>query len=140
VLRETFARNLATGAKATASNTRGGDAKFAAANVLASKPATYWATDDNVLTPELTLTLRGSATFDVVRVREHLPLGQRVDAFAVDAWEGNNWREIARGTSIGGQRLVRLAAPVTTSKVRLRITAAAACPAISELSLFALAP
>ena len=140
VLRETFARNLAAAATPSASNTRGNDSAFAAANVLGVKRGAYWTTDDQVLTPELVLDLGRPVAFDVVRVREHLPLGQRVDAFAIDVWQDDAWREIAQGTSIGNQRLVRLAAPVTSSKVRLRLTTAAACPAIAEFALFSLAP
>ena len=44
-------------AKATASNVRGGDAGFAAANVSDGDRDTYWATDDGVTTPELVLDL-----------------------------------------------------------------------------------
>src|SRR6185436_11645606 len=69
-------------------------------------------------------------------LREYLPLGQRVEAFAVDVWKDNHWREFARGTSIGNCKLLR-GKPVTTTKVRLRITQAPVCPAISELALFA---
>jgi len=69
-------------------------------------------------------------------VREYLPLGQRVEEFAVDVREGDQWREFARGTSIGNCKLVR-GKRVTTSQVRLRIAQAPVCPAISELSLFA---
>jgi alpha-L-fucosidase len=72
----------------------------------------------------------------VVRLREYLPLGQRVEAFGIDVWENGHWREYANGTSIGNCRLVR-GRPVTTAKVRLRITKAPVCPAISELGLFA---
>jgi alpha-L-fucosidase len=61
-------------------------------------------------------------------------LGQRVEAFELDAHRGK-WEPFAAATSIGNQRLLRTA-PVTTSKVRLRITKAAACPAISEIGLF----
>jgi alpha-L-fucosidase len=75
-------------------------------------------------------------TFSVVRIREHLPLGQRVDAFALDAWREGDWQEFARGSSIGSARLVRTDR-ITAQRVRLRITAAAACPAISEVSFFA---
>ena len=75
-------------------------------------------------------------TFNVVRVREYLPLGQRVEAFALEVWKDNEWQEFARGTSIGNSKLVR-GKPVTTTKVRLRITQAPVCPAISELALFA---
>ena len=63
-------------------------------------------------------------------------LGQRVEAFALDAWTNNEWQEFARGTSIGNCKLVR-GKRVTTTKVRLRITQAPVCPAISELALFA---
>jgi alpha-L-fucosidase len=69
-------------------------------------------------------------------LREHLPLGQRVEAFALDIWRDGNWQEFARGTSIGNCKLVR-AKSVTTMKVRLRITQAPVCPAISEFALFA---
>ena len=55
---------------------------------------------------------------------------------ALDAWRDGRWNEIARGTSIGNCRLARTA-PITTDRVRLRITAAPVCPAISEVGLFA---
>ena len=84
------------------------------------------------------LDLGKPAAFNVVRLREHLPLGQRIDAFALDAWtNGGQWQEFARGTSVGAQRLVRLDRPVTTERVRLRITAAPVCPALQEMALFA---
>jgi len=80
------------------------------------------------------LDLGRPVTFNVVRVREYLPLGQRVDSFEIDAYHGT-WEPFASATSIGNQRLLRTA-PITTSKVRLRVTKAAACPAISEIGLF----
>ena len=69
-------------------------------------------------------------------LREYLPLGQRIEAFAVDRWQDGQWVEFASGTSIGNLRLVRTA-PVTTDKVRLRITKAPVCVALSEFGLFA---
>jgi len=74
-------------------------------------------------------------TFNVVRLREDLTLGQRVEAFALDQWKDGQWVEFANGTSVGQCRLTR-GAKVTTNKVRLRITQSAASPAISEFSLF----
>ena len=99
---------------------------------------TYWATDDGVTTADLVLDLGKPVTFNVVGVREYLPLGQRVDSIAVDYWDDGKWTELATATSIGNQRLLQTRT-VTTPKVRLRITKAAACPAISEFGLF-LAP
>jgi alpha-L-fucosidase len=131
-----FAKDLAQGAKATADNVRGKDPRFAAGNVLDGKRDTYWATDDAVTAAELVLDLGKPVTFNIVRLREHLPLGQRVEEFALNQWKDGQWAEFAKGTSIGNCRLVRGNA-VTTDKVRLRIVKSPVCPAIAEIGLFA---
>ncbi|PQV62604.1 alpha-L-fucosidase [Abditibacterium utsteinense] len=135
LLQGTFAVDLAQNAQVTASNTRGNDPQFAPAHVLDSSRDTYWATDDADTTAELILDLGQPTTFNVVRLREYLPLGQRVDTFALDAWNDEQWQEFAAAASIGNCRLLSTS-DITTSKVRLRITQAAACPALSELVLF----
>lgn len=134
ILDATFSEDLTNGAQAIASNTRGDDPAFAAERTLDGKRDTYWCTNDDVLTPELTLDLGRDVTFNVVSLREFLPLGQRIDDWALDRWDGSSWVEFAKGTAIGNRRLWR-GGDVTTSKVRLRITKAAACPAISEFAL-----
>jgi alpha-L-fucosidase len=136
ILDETFARNLACQAKLSADNVRGNDKRFAAENLFDGDRSTYWASDDQQTTPTLVADLGQPVTFNVVSLREHLPLGQRIEAFAVDRWQDGQWVEFASGTSIGNRRLVRVA-PVTTDKVRLRITQAPVCVAVSEFGLFA---
>jgi alpha-L-fucosidase len=136
ILDATFATDLARGAKLTASNTRGRAKQFAPENVLAGKPDAYWATDDGITTPELILDLRQPATFNVVSLAEYLPLGQRIEAFALDQWKDGQWVEFAKGSSIGHRRLLR-GDYVTTDKVRLRITQSAVCPALASVGLFA---
>jgi alpha-L-fucosidase len=84
------------------------------------------------------LDLGKPVTFNVVRVREYIQLGQRIEGIAVDYWADGRWNELAKATSIGNQRLLQTKT-VTSPKVRLRVTGAAACPAISEFGLF-LAP
>jgi alpha-L-fucosidase len=135
ILTATFADDLAQGARVSAGNMRGGDQRFRPQNVTDNRRETFWATDDDVRTPELVLNLKREVTFNVVRLREYLPLGQRVEAFAVDVWRDGHWTEFANATSIGSCRLLRKQ-PVTTAKVRLRITQAPVCPAISEFALF----
>ena len=136
ILDATFANDLARGASISASNVRGhGDRRFLPQHLIDDRRDSYWATDDNVLAPEVVLEFKHEITFNVVRLREYLPLGQRVEAFAVDVWRDGKWTEFGTGTSIGNCRLLRQH-PATTSKVRLRILKAAACPAISELALF----
>jgi alpha-L-fucosidase len=136
ILDATFTQDLAQGAKATTNNVRGNDPGFGPQNVTDGQPDTYWATDDAVTTPELVLDLGEVRTFNVVRIREFLPLGQRVEGFALDQWQDGKWSEFAKGTSIGSCRLVR-GRPVTTSRIRMRITQTPVCPAISEAAVFA---
>lgn len=130
-----FSKDLAKGAKAEANNVRGNDQRYSPTRVLDGKRDTYWATDDTVSTPELTLALSAPTAISVIRLRECLPLGQRVDAFAVDIRDGNDWKEVARAEAIGNCRLLRFPS-VTTNQVRLRILKTSACPAISEIGLF----
>jgi alpha-L-fucosidase len=135
IVEATFARNLATDAKLTASNVRGNSKQFAPVHLISSHHDKYWATDDAVTTPELVLEFKRPVRFNVVSLREFLPLGQRVDAFSLDRWQDGQWVQFANGTSIGNHRLIR-GEVVSSDKIRLRITQAAACPALSEFGLF----
>ncbi|WP_258134926.1 alpha-L-fucosidase [Mucilaginibacter phenanthrenivorans] len=137
IVKQTFAINLARGASLKASNTRGGNkVKFGAANLLDGDRYSYWATDDNVKTPELILDLHKTKTFNVVRLRENIKLGQRIEEVAVDAWQNGKWAQIATATSIGGNRLIRLPENISASKVRLRITKSPVCIALSDFGLY----
>ena len=133
---QTFSVDLARTAKIKASGFRGQDRRFAPENLIDGQRDTYWTTDDTETTPEVVLSFEHPVTFNVVRLREYLPLGQRVDNWALDAWENDAWKEIANGAAVGNCRLVRLNDPLSTTQVRLRITKAPVCPAISELGLF----
>jgi alpha-L-fucosidase len=83
------------------------------------------------------LDFNAAATFSVIRLRERIRLGQRIDAVAVDRWDAGSWQPLAAATSIGPRRLIRLERPVTAARLRLRIVQAAASPALSEFALFA---
>ncbi len=130
----TFQTNLAAGA--AASNDAG------TANASGHAPAA--ASDGNLdsswqptaPTGALVLNLSGNQTFDVISTQEDLRVGQRVESFAVDSWNGSAWTQIAADTTIGNKKLIRLSTPVTTSRVRLRIGGARANPAIAEVGLY----
>ena len=136
IIQDTFAHNLADHARVTASNIRGGDRQFATENLIHSNSRRYWATDDQINQPLVEIDLKRPSTFDVIRLREAIQLGQRVEAFEVDAWQEDGWRKIASATSIGSCRLIRLDQPVTTAKLRLRITSSPVCPALYGFGLF----
>ncbi len=148
-LKQIFAVNLASGARLTASNVRGGgtlrgggnlrdgsNLRFAAENLLDQDRYSYWATDDSVTRPVLLIDLPEARSFNVVRLRENIKLGQRIEGAALDIWTGSGWKEIAAVPSIGANRLIRLQEPVMAKKLRLRITASPVCIALSDLRLF----
>ena len=135
--RATFTKNLAARAKATASNTRGNSRTYGPENLVDGREDTFWATDDAVKTPQATFDLGRPAAFSVIRIREAIRFGQRIDAVAVDHWDAGAWQPVASATSIGPRRLIRLAQPVTASRLRLRVTEASASPVLSEFAVFA---
>ncbi|WP_294280506.1 alpha-L-fucosidase [uncultured Sphingomonas sp.] len=133
-IRASFATDLAQGAVASASHVRGKG--YEAAKVLDGQRDTYWSAPDGVTTPSLTLDLPPGRRFDLIRIREYLPLGVRVTRFAVDAEVDGQWQQLADHECISAQRIIRLPQPITARRVRLRIVDAPVCPAISEVSLF----
>ncbi len=137
ILDLTFGKNLAAKAEVKASAVRGRGRAYAGSRLLDGSLETYWATDDAVREAELEFRLRRPAEFDVIELREYLPAGQRVEAFVVEVRSEKQWKEIAKGTSIGNRRLIRLPGKVSSDQVRLRITGAAAGPALSEFGLYA---
>jgi alpha-L-fucosidase len=122
---------------ATGSNVRGNDRMFAAENVTDGNSQTYWATDDTVTSASLVVHLQERTTFDVLMLQEYIPLGQRVESFTIEHWDGSEWREIIPGTTIGYKRLLRFP-PVTTDAIRLVIHSSRAAPLISTVSIHSL--
>jgi alpha-L-fucosidase len=135
VVKETFAVNLAKGAKAEASNTRGGSPKFGPENVVDENKDTYWATDDNTNTASVTMDLKKPALFNRFLVQENIRLGQRVKGFKVEAFVDGAWKEIAKATTIGYKRILRFPG-VKATKVRFTITDSKASPVISNIGLY----
>jgi alpha-L-fucosidase len=74
------------------------------------------------------------AAFNVVRLREDIRLGQRIERFTVEYRADGEWRPFAAGTSVGSCRLLR-GDRVTGSDVRVRAEAPAD-PVLSEVATF----
>jgi alpha-L-fucosidase len=130
-----FAENLAAGARATASAVKGNDPAFAADKITDSDKQTYWTTNDGTAAATIELDLGKPRTFNVAELAEHIETGQRISQFALDAWDGGDWKEVIRGTTVGYKRLLRFG-DVTTSKVRVRLLDSRVCPTLSGLGLY----
>lgn len=133
---KTFSENLAADAKFDASNIRDNQAAhFGPIHLLDGDRYSYWATDDEVTSPELVVELKEEKTFDLIRLRENIKLGQRLDSVWVDVWEDAAWQPLATATSIGSNRIIPLEKPVTAQRLRLRLFAPVAV-ALSDFGLF----
>lgn len=134
-LKQTFSVNLAAQATAKASNVRGNNQRFGTANLFDADRYSYYAADDSELQPELEIDLGSSQTFDLIRIRENIKLGQRLDSVAVYRWDGQGWQSLAKASSIGANRILKLAAPVTAQRLKVKLFAPVA-PTLSEFALF----
>ncbi len=74
-------------------------------------------------------------TFDRIMLQENFLQGQKVESFVVETRSGPAWQEIVRGTTIGHKRLLRCS-PVSSAKVRLRITSARDVAEIVHFGLY----
>jgi alpha-L-fucosidase len=76
------------------------------------------------------------AAFNVIRLREDIRQGQRIDSVVVERLNGNGWVEVASATSVGPRRLIRLDQPVRAAKLRARVTQSSAPPVLREFAVF----
>ncbi len=137
LLYHTFANNLAINASFKASNIRGNDEdKYGPEFLIDGDRYSYWATDDNVLTPTLEITLNKERVFDIIQLRENIKLGQRIESMAIDRWDGNDWEEMVTVTGIGANRIIKLPNEIKTKKLRLRVIESPVSIALSGFGLF----
>lgn len=128
-LDHTFDDDFAADAVVEASGTAQGDP----VNVLNALITAHWMPNSD--TAHLILTLPEPRVFDVALFQEDITVGQRVEAFSLDAWDGNAWREIVEGTTIGYKRLLRIPM-VKAKKLRFRVLQSRLAPAMGRIGLF----
>jgi alpha-L-fucosidase len=124
-----FKNNFAKGASVIAAN--GINAKA----ILDNNYNTYWTTKGKDTTATIELKLKNKATFSVLMLQENIAIGQRIEKFDLEYWDGTSWKKAAAGTTVGYKRLLQFDA-VTTDKVRLNIISSRLNPTIAELGLF----
>lgn len=132
-LDDIFSVNLAEGACASASSSRG--RAYSASKTLKGGYDSYWAAPDGVTQASLSYEFCEAKTFNRVVLQEYIPLGQRVKSFTVEVRENCEWREIASATTIGYKRIL-LVPETTADAVRVNITGALACPLINGFGLY----
>jgi alpha-L-fucosidase len=135
ILDETFSKNLASGAGTSSSSTYKSAANFASEFLTDGDLSTFWAADEKDETAEIQLVFDQPLEFDRILLQEPVLYGQRISAFRVESKAGNEWKVIAKGTTIGMKRLLKTE-PVVTNQIKIVIEDALLTPALSEIGLF----
>lgn len=135
-LNAVFAHDQALGAAASASNVRGNHPAYAAQFLTDGDRRTYWAADDAKRSAELEVRFESPTSFQFIRLQEYIPRGQRVEEFAIDTRQGNEWKNVFHGETIGVRRIIRLPEPVETSALRVRILRSLASPTLSTIEVY----
>ncbi|MEJ5960791.1 alpha-L-fucosidase [Pedobacter immunditicola] len=126
---ETFKKNLASKAKVKSSNGVNGKA------LLDGNYESYWTTKGTDTTAIIEFAMPVPITFDVVMLQENIMVGQRIERFTIEYWSKGAWHEFTHGTTVGYKRLLRFE-PITSAKVRVKISASRLNPTLSEFGLF----
>ena len=129
-LRETMlATDFAAGARIRASAAQGD-----ATNVLSDDPAESWTPGENARSGWLELEFPQAVEFDVIRLEEAIEHGQHIANYRVDVDDGNDWKPLAWGTTIGHCKLDRIP-PTRARRLRVAIEFAYATPRLARISL-----
>lgn len=100
-------------------------------------PFTCWHTADGVTSATAEVRLKQPATINVIKLQENVrDFGQRVESFAVDVMTSAGWKEIARSTTIGFRKMVRLSESVCADQFRIRFTDARVSVSWGGLSMY----
>lgn len=129
-----FKDDLIKEADIYASSARGHS--FDISNVQDEDYNTFWAAEDNVLTPSLEIAFKEDKKFNRLLLQEYIPLGQRISSFTVKYWDNDqkDWRELIKATTVGYKRILRFPI-INTSKLKIEFEALA-CPVISRVGIF----
>ncbi len=84
------------------------------------------------------LKFNKETTLSHIIIQEDISKGQRIRKYIIEAKNGNGWKKIAEGSSIGNKRIQYFDSPVTCKKLRLVIEKSVDKPLITNFSAFSL--
>ena len=125
-VRARYSNNLALEHKAAAADTEA---------ALDGNVDTFWSAPQGSHHATLEVEFAKPVTFNRALTMEWLNDGQHVQKYAIEAWDGRAWKTIAEAQAIGHKK-IDVFAPVTASKVRLKILSSTSEAQIREFQLY----
>lgn len=128
-----FQTDLAADASFSATSSRGWG--FGAKAMQGADNA-FWATEDGVVTGDVTLKWSKPVDVKYVMIQEHIALGQRVREFEIEAKVNGDWQSIAKGTTVGYKRIIPLDKAISTDEIRVRFLDARGPLTIDRIAVY----
>lgn len=128
MLSQTFNHNIASSARYTS------NIKTSLQNLYDDNRYSF-VNPGNEKNPIFSILWNEEKEFDLIRIRENIKLGQRVEEAEIEVLKNDQWVKVAKVTSIGSNRTILI--PSQKSKgLRIKITKSPVPPLISELGVF----
>ena len=132
LLDNTFKKNLTSKAKIRAtSESEGHEVK----NILDDDPDTYWTAEDGTSKASIEIQLTSGKTFNTVMLQENILVGQRIEKFRLEYYDGQFWSPFAEGTTVGYKRIIKLP-DLKADRVKIVIEQSRSNPTLSSFGLF----
>jgi alpha-L-fucosidase len=122
-------------AEATAAGCTADSSSLSPASVLDGDADTFWQPQPLAEQAGLLFDLSAEVAFDRVVLAEHLPQGQRVEQFVLEAWQDGRWQSFYEGQIVGYKKICRFPL-ITAQQVRLRIVQSREFPTLSEFGIY----
>ncbi len=119
----------------SADNERNGSRQFAAERANDADEHSYWATDEGITTAAIIIDTEGPLEIDAIKINEANLSGCRVLGYKLESQTNNDWTLLAEGATIGKNKIIRFD-KILVWKVRLTITKAEKCAAITKFGLY----
>lgn len=132
-LRNTYSENLATGAKAKASECESDS--VSAAMALTADKKEFWKPCDGTEKAELTVDFDKNVTFSRIVLGEQILVGQRVEKFSIYAEKKGKWKTVFDGTVIGYKKICKFR-KVKASKIKIVFEQSRVCPTLAKLEVY----
>ncbi len=135
-IQQQLADNLLKSIVPTVTDERGG--AYTAQAMTDDDYDTYWATNDGVLSANVTFDLGEKKQVNRLLIQEYIPLGQRVKSFVVEYKQDNQWLPVEtteETTTVGYKRLVRFKT-IEVQQIRIRFIDARACLTINNVEAY----
>jgi len=132
LLDETFSANLAKEATLITHNSK---QNSSLKNILDDDLETYWMADEQDSQTSVELTFDRIQKFNCAMLQENILIGQRIEKFHLDYWDGKTWNTFAEATTVGFKRLLQFPT-VTATKIRIVINESRLNPTLSSFGLY----